>query len=315
MSGPLRLGLVGCGRIAERGYLPAAATTEAVEVVAIAETDEGRAGAAAGRFAEGAALHGGVEDLLAAGGVEALVVAVPIDQHLPAARLGAEAGVPSLVEKPPAPNLADARSLAGLRPAPALGFNRRFLQGEALLPQVPESGWLELDLELGFRRGGWGAHVSRDEALLDAGTHLIDLACLLAGSEPIAVRGARLGPESASLELELARGRARLRCATDAGYRERVEIRDSAGRLLARHALGGFRTRLSRLGGAPDPLVGSLRGQLEAFSASVRGSAPGLLAGGDDGVRAMAVVEAARRSAAAHGVQVTVEARPVGAAL
>ena len=58
---------------------------------------------------------------------------------------------------------------------------------------IPAEGWLELDLELRFRRDAWGAHESHDEALLDAGIHLIDLACHLTQSAPIAVgrRGSR----------------------------------------------------------------------------------------------------------------------------
>ena len=314
MSAPLRLGLVGCGRIAERGYVPAALGVEGVEISALADPDAARAAELAGRIGD-VACHGDLAEMLAAGGIDAVIVAAPAAAHLAAARLAAEAGLPCLVEKPPAPGLADARELTALRPSPAIGFNRRFLQGDALAPRLPARGWLELDLELCFRRGGWGAHVSRDEALLDAGTHLIDLACFLTGSDPIAVRGAAVDPERAELDLELARGRARLRCATDAGYRERVEARDSGGRVLARHALGGLRTRLARLGGAPDPLVASLGSQLAAFAATARrggtgataAAGEGTLAGAEDGARAMAVVEAAMRSAAAGGAEVTVE--------
>jgi predicted dehydrogenase len=316
---PLRFGLVGCGRIAERGYLPAAHDVSSVEFVAFADSDVRRARAAfdfdrpvarsKSKALDREGAFATVEELVAAGGVEALVVATPAESHQRIATLAAQAGLPALVEKPPAPDLAGALGLASLYPAPSLGFNRRFLQGLDLAPRIPAEGWLELELELCFRRGGWGAHVSRDEALLDAGTHLIDLAAFLSGSTPIAVRGAELSQERASLELELGRGRARLRCRTDARFAERVVVRDRAGRALASSTIG-LRARLARLRGSPDPIVLSLRRQLEAFAARVRQEDGGALASAEDGAVAMAVVAAARRSAELGGAEVTVDRPP-----
>ncbi len=220
----------------------------------------------------------------------------------------------SLIEKPPAPNLEAARHLAALDPQPLLAFNRRFLQGEELREAVPPEGWLELDLELRFRRGGWGAHEARDEALLDAGIHLIDLACFLTGSAPIAVRRAKIEHERAEFELELARGRARITCATDRSHRETILVRDRSGIALAQSSWGGFRSRISGLLSRPDPLVVSLQRQLEAVGVSlmdpphfVQQGHPHRLATATDGIAAMAVVEAAHRSAQLHGAEVTVE--------
>jgi predicted dehydrogenase len=307
---PLRLGIAGCGRIVERGYLPALRGTNAWALAAVADPDLARAGRAAGM---GAAVHGSAAEMVAAGGLDAVLVAAPADRHLEIAAQAAAAGLPALVEKPPAPGLEGALALAELDPVPSLAFNRRFLQGAALRPRVPATGWLELDLEMRFRAEGWGALASRDEALLDAGTHLIDLATFLAGSEPIAVRGAVVAPTRASLELELGRGRARIRCATDRPYAERVEVADRAGRPLAASRTDRWRARVERLRGGPDPLVGSLRDQLERFAARLRGEEAGDLATAAAGVTAMAAVEAARRSAALGGAEVTV-AVPEGVA-
>ncbi len=307
--GAVRVGIVGCGRIVERGYLPAARGLDGVEIVALADRDAGRladcralaqaAGEATAGFVDAAAM-------LDAGGLDALVVATPADGHVELATLAARAGLPCLIEKPPATDLAGAAALTALDPAPWIGFNRRFLQGAALAPLVPAEGWLELDLVLRFQRGGWGAHQSRDEALLDAGTHLIDLAAFLADSDPIAVRGADVGPERASLELELTRGRARIACATDRRYAERVHVRDRSGSTIAASTTNGWRARLARLRGGEDPLVGSLRRQLECFAAATRGEDPGTLANARAGRMAMAVVEAARRSAELGGAEVAV---------
>lgn len=331
----MRIAIAGCGRITERGHVPAALATEGVEIAGVVDPDrERREGcvrlcAGAGREAPGFADLG---ELLAAAPVDLLVVATPAAHHVALAKEAAAAGVRSLVEKPPAPDLAGAQHLAALDPRPLLAFNRRFLQGEELREAVPDEGWLELDLELRFRRDGWGAHEARDEALLDAGIHLIDLACFLTGSSPIAVRRAEVEAERASLELELARGRARIRCATDRSHREEVTVRDRSGKLLGRSAWGGVRTRLGRVLGQPDPLLLSLRRQMEALRdsapqlqhplhpAEVEGAAVGVRRGGArlasaaDGIAVMSVVEAARRSAELNGAEVTV--RPaVGARL
>lgn len=307
----LRLGIAGCGRIVERGYLPALRDADGIAIAALADPDQGRARRLAGL--REAAIYDSATAMIAAGGLDAVVVAAPADRHLEVAEEAAAAGLPTLVEKPPATGLEDALALAALDPAPAFAFNRRFLQGAELRPLVPRTGWLELELELRFRRDGWGAHVSRDEALLDAGTHLIDLAIFLADSEPIAVRGAEVEPERASFELELGRGRARIRCATDRPYAERIEIRDRAGGLLGGTRTDRMRARVRRMRGGGDPLVGSLRAQAECFATRVRGERAEEIAGPAAGVATMAVVEAARRSATLEGAEVTV-AVPEGVA-
>lgn len=318
----MKLGIAGCGRIAESGYIPAALATPGVEIVAFADPDQERLERCraswereGGREAED---FGGLATLLERTSIDLLVVAAPAAAHLPLAEAAAAAGVRSLVEKPPAPDLAGAQQLAALDPQPFVAFNRRFLQGAELRDAVPAEGWLELDLELRFRRAAWGAHEARDEALLDAGVHLIDLACHLSGASPVAVRRAEVAPERAEFELELSRGRARIRCATDRRYREVVTVRDRAGKLLARSIQGGIRGRFAALRGAPHPLVLSLGRQLEAARAVgvslmepphlllQRGHPHRSLATAADGATAMAVVEAARRSAELGGAEVTV---------
>lgn len=308
----MRLGIAGCGRIAERGYIPAVLGAEGIAIAGFADPDAERRRECTGLWARGgggeAPPFASAAELMTAVPIDLLLVAAPAAHHLALAEEAARSGVRSLVEKPPAPDVDAAQRLAALDPQPLLAFNRRFLQGHELRDAVPAEGWLELDLELRFRRGDWDAHQADDEALLDAGLHLIDLACHLSGAAPIAVRRARIEPERAGLELELARGRARIACATDRSHRERVAVRDRAGKLLARSSWGGLRTRAGGLLGRPDPLVLSLRRQLEELNASVPAYRGQLrrFATADDGAVAMAVVEAARRSAALDGAEVTV---------
>ena len=129
---PLRIGLVGCGRLAELGYVPAFSRAEEVVLAAVADPVAGRrdriAGMAAARGVRPTS-HAGAGELLAASDVEALVIASPPVEHLRQAQLAAGAGLPTLVEKPPALAGAGAEQLAALRPAPWIGFNRRFQHG------------------------------------------------------------------------------------------------------------------------------------------------------------------------------------------
>ncbi|HEU4739511.1 MAG TPA: Gfo/Idh/MocA family oxidoreductase [Solirubrobacterales bacterium] len=300
----IRLGIAGCGRIAERGYVPAALAAEGVTIAALADPSQERLDTCLRLWSEGGGEARGfpdLGDLLATQPIDLLVVAAPLGLHVPLSEQAAAAGVPALVEKPPAPDLAGAVRLAALNPEPVLAFNRRFLQGTELRGSIPAEGWIELDLELRFRQDAWGAHEVRDEALLDAGIHLIDLACYLSGAAPIAVRQAEIAPRRASFELELGRGRARIECATDRSHREAISVRDRSGRVLARSAWGGLRSRLSGLIGKPNPLVLSIQRQLEALACS-----DGSIATARDGAAAIAIVEAARRSAELDGAEVTV---------
>jgi predicted dehydrogenase len=313
----VRLGIAGCGRIAERGYIPAALSTPGVEIVAFTDPDQERLERCMSAWGQEGEAEGfdGIPSLLERASIDLLVVAAPAATHLPHAEAAAAAGVRSLVEKPPAADLDGAQRLAALDPEPLVALNRRFLQGAELREAVPAEGWLELDLELRFQRAGWGAHEARDEALLDAGVHLIDLACDLSGATPVAVRRAETSAERARFELELSRGRARISCATDRRYRELVEVRERGGKLLGRSVLGQVRGKLAALRGAPGPLVLSLGRQLAALrdadpafvlgtDISVQGRTP--LATARDGATVMAVVEAVRRSAELDGAQVIV---------
>ncbi|MFP3899687.1 MAG: Gfo/Idh/MocA family protein [Acidimicrobiia bacterium] len=308
MTEPLRVGLVGCGRLAERGYLAAFRATRAVRLVAVADPDPARRA----RVAESAAVGSGVpagyataDELLDGTAVDAVVLATPAAAHVADAVRAAGAGVAVLVEKPPAPDAATAARLARLRPAPWVGFNRRFDPGvrrvRAGLPTVTE---LDLRLAIRYRRRSWGAHAVRDDALLDLAPHLVDLARWLGGGDALDVRTAELSAERAAFEVAMARGRATVRVATDRAHAELVEVRDRAGRLLARHRTGGLLAAVpARLRpGRPHPLVGSLSAQLDAFARAVNTGDARDLGTAADGAAAMATIDAARASAARGGI-------------
>ena len=172
----LRIGLVGGGRLAEEGYLPALRRPTGCGWWRWPNST--RSAAAGWPRWPACPAYPNAAGLLAAEPVDALVIATPAGAHLADARLAAAAGLPTLVEKPPAADLAEAAELAGLVPTPWIGFNRRF--DAARWPgcgrrsrAVPRSGCSWRSATGG---GGWGAHTAADDALLDLGPHLVDLA-------------------------------------------------------------------------------------------------------------------------------------------
>jgi predicted dehydrogenase len=302
---PVRLGLVGCGRLAELGYAPAAHAAAGVEIVAVTDPDRDRRGLVAAKL--GASAHARLSELLAATVLDGIVVCAGAGQHEEAAVAVAEAGLEALVEKPPAPDAAGARRLMALTPAPWIGFNRRFDQGLELAGRVPPGGELELRMVLNYRRASWRPVAGGDDALLDLGPHLVDLALHLTGALPLAVR-AHAARERAGIELATSRARVRIECATDRPHRELVEVLDAGGRCLARAERGGVARGLAaRVLPGAHPLVRSLTAQLEAYGRALRGEDHGPLATAGEGAAVMCVLDAARRSDAIGGDTMAVE--------
>ncbi|MGH3695464.1 MAG: Gfo/Idh/MocA family protein [Pseudonocardiaceae bacterium] len=306
----LRIGLVGAGRLAEVGYLPALHAASGVRLAGLAEPDPARR-------ARVAALAGGLPafpsaaTLLAGVRLDGLVLATPAQAHLPDARMAAAAGVAVLVEKPPAADRQQAAELAALTPAPWIGFNRRFDPGiGALRAATPAGEEVEVFLELDYRRRGWGAHTVTDDALLDLGPHLIDLTRWITRGEVTDVRRATVSPRRAEFDLALGPARARIRCATNRPYRERVVVRRRQGAVLGRHHHGGL---LAAVGGrltaqsGPHPLVASLTAQLEVFARAARGGPEPTLGSAADGLAVMATIDAVRAYLAGDRSPVTIE--------
>lgn len=277
----VRLGLIGCGRIAERGYAPAVARARGVRLTAVADPVRERCT----NVAPTVAAFASAAELLDAGAADALVLATPADAHVGDATIASAAGIPVLVEKPPAPTAREAAELARLEPLPYLGFNRRF---EPALQELRKAALaapsVQIRLALHRRRSSWPSYESADPVALDLGPHLLDLAFWLSGADAARVTG-RADETRLSLHLDLAEGRgsAEIDCALGRPYRELVEVQG-----IGSFARGGLR---SAFRAGESPLVTSLARQLEAFARAVRGAVEPDLATAHDGVRVMRALE------------------------
>jgi predicted dehydrogenase len=300
---PVRIGLVGCGRVAEFGYLPAFRQAKGVKLAAVADVNQARCK----DIAPGVPARGSTRALIDAGGLDAVVISTPTRFHLADARCAAEAGLPALLEKPPGLDVGEAGAVCALNPPPWIGFNRRFdPMIRRVKDELPRDAEIRLELELHYRRTSWKPFDMHDDALLDLGPHLIDLTRWLTGGEIRRARVLSLRDRGVEFEVGLARGHARISCSSNSPYRERIEVKNSRGRVIGSYRRGGL---LSAIAGRlssnrENPLVTPMVGQLEAFGRAVRGISPGTsLATAADGLEVMSVIDAVRRSAVQGGIE------------
>jgi predicted dehydrogenase len=308
----VRIGLIGCGRLAERGYLPALESLPALRLVAVADPDRARraALAAAAGVATSTAVASAEELVALDADLDGVLIASPVSSHVAAATVVAHAGLRSLVEKPPAPTAGDATPLLELDPAPWVAFNRRFdPDARRVRALVPDGAPIGLDLRLHYRRPSWGAHRVCDDALLDLGPHLVDWATWLSRRSVLEVESQEVTTDRARVRLALeGGGHATIDAATNRPHEERIALLDGHGRKLATHRAGGIvaavRARARRP--SPDRLVATLRAELEAFAGALRHpeGAHGL-GSVAEGLRVMTILDAARASAV-HGAAVSV---------
>ena len=330
MTMPLRVGLLGGGRVVERFYLPAfarlASAGEPVRLQAVADPRPDRRERAA---RAGVAVFASAEALLGSGGLDAVVVATPAETHAEVACLALRAGLPALVEKPLATSVAEGETLRDAVRSTGTtlmaGFNRRHWGPVGLLagalreadgqaPGTPFSARLLFATD----KDAWGAVTKLGDALEDLVSHQLDLVRHLFRRDIESVRAAPGSPDRASILVRLAGGtEAECRASQRAAYGEAIDVRRGAARWLVRsgsdrihpaHGPGRGALDLAdrvrrRLGRRTPALAASFDAQILAFAGFIRRRAapePGV----EDGLAVLRAVEAARRSAARGGEEV-----------
>ncbi len=319
-AGRTTWGFLGAGGIARRRMLPAVWDHPEVAVGAVMVRDQARAEALAAEFGAAAA-YDRVDALLADPRLEAIYLATPPALHAAQAIAALEAGKAVLVEKPLAVTTAEAAAMLAaaertgqrlgvcfpLRANPAVQAIQSWLAagelGHLVYLRAQLAKWYPLTGDLWRadpRQAGGGV-------LLDLGSHLLDLAWLLAGpaariTAVLANRAFDVPVEDtacvtvqhesgalAVLELSFAA----------AGSDNAVEVYGTQGWLTWRS--DGDGERLRRVTGGVEEEVrcaatNVYRSELVEFGRAVRSGA-GLLAEAADGLRNVAWVEAAYRSA------------------
>ena len=205
----LRLGVIGCGRIVERSHLPALLHIPYVEVVALVDTDAGRARTLAANFC---VPRFETDYTAICDDVDAVIVAVPNHLHGQVSCDLLKRGVHVLCEKPMAMNVAECRAMieAGRQGGAQLMINhsRRFRANVSLLKQVIDRRLIGAPVEFEGSLGypfDWpsvtGFYFKHDlaggGALMDQGPHLLEIMRWLLGeAEAVEEYRAEAAPDS-----------------------------------------------------------------------------------------------------------------------
>lgn len=342
LSPPLRLGVVGCGRVFQRFHLPAIARVPTVELVTASDADPARL-----RWAESRsprpALASSLEELLAQPGLEALLVLTPPASHAEIAMRALNRGLHVLVEKPMTLDPNEARRMvSAARKAERrlqVGFTRRFREPyrrlRTCLADIDVPKIHAIHFELAFPTASWNAETDflgddrRGGGVLDdVLSHQVDLICWLLGKAPDRVRAEPGGRAAGGgIRAELRFGDLAARCEAAHGpYVERLSLAMEDGSVLEasgswtrrtrtrfpslRRQRAAFMDRLalvgSRLLRRPNITLVSFERQLRDFGRAVRG---GISHGatGDEGLRAVEIVRACGESARLDGSWLALE--------
>ncbi len=332
LSAAVLLGILGCGRAAERLHLPALAGITDARLTAAYDPGPERRDLIA-RAAPGCRPFDSAAGLLAARVVDAVIVSSPPDTHAELTVQALRAGVPVLVDPPLAPSLDEAAWIRGEERASGVaamvGFNRRWWAPAVALQHHLSAGVedaaasAETLLVSDRIRGGESGSA---DALHDLVVHHLDLLRFLMDRELATIQAQRDAAGLLTLEMTFHGGGSAV---CRAGFGERAEesvIVTTGGRRYAirggssrhtpaegvlRRSLDGLDDARRRLGGHGDSLGGTYARQLRGFVSFVRGEAPPI-PGTVDGIAAVQAVEAARLSLEHAGSAIEVPPTPDG---
>ncbi|MCM3746494.1 Gfo/Idh/MocA family oxidoreductase [Paenibacillus pasadenensis] len=205
MSHKLRVGIIGCGGIANGKHFPALSGNKNVEIVAFCDIDLEKAREAAAKYgAENAGVYADYTELLKDSSLDVVHVCTPNDSHAEISIAALEAGNHVMCEKPMAKTAAEARAMleASRRTGKKLtiGYNNRYRTDSQHLKKVCEAGDLG---EIYYARAHairrravptWGVFLDEEKQgggpLIDIGTHALDLTLwMMDNYKPVSVTG------------------------------------------------------------------------------------------------------------------------------
>ncbi|GGF97508.1 Gfo/Idh/MocA family protein [Paenibacillus aceti] len=190
MSKVYRIGIVGCGGIANGKHMPSLSKLDSVEMVAFCDIILERAEKAAAQYGTPEAkVYADYKEMLATEQLDIVHVLTPNDAHAEISIAALEAGHHVMCEKPMAKTAADARRMvdAAQRTGKKLtiGYNNRFREDSLYMKRLCEQGELG-DIYFAkahaIRRRAvptWGVFLDEEKQgggpLIDIGTHALDL--------------------------------------------------------------------------------------------------------------------------------------------
>lgn len=201
----IKIGIIGCGFIANRKHLPMMTQHEDVEVVAFCDIILERAVASAKKYGvPDAKVYENYRDLVAREDIDVVHVCTPNSSHSEITVAALQSGKHVMCEKPMAINSAEAKSMLDAAKATGkkltIGYQNRFRSDSQFIKTLCEKGELG-DIYLGkafaCRRRGvpiWGVFMNKalqgGGPLIDLGTHALDLTLwMMDNYEPVSVLG------------------------------------------------------------------------------------------------------------------------------
>ncbi len=201
----IKVGIVGCGFIANFKHLPSIAQHEDVEVVAFCDLIREKAVATAAKFGTPDALVcEDYHDLLARTDITVVHVCTPNSSHSEITVAALKSGKHVMCEKPMAKTSAEAKAMLDAAKETGklltIGYQNRFREDSLLMKKLCDNGELG-DIYLGkamaCRRRGvpiWGVFMDKEKQgggpLIDLGTHALDLTLwMMQNYEPVSVLG------------------------------------------------------------------------------------------------------------------------------
>jgi predicted dehydrogenase len=177
----LRVGVIGCGDIAERAHIQNLLSEPQVKLLALSDLDEGRLLAVRQKFnfPEGRSFKD-YSSVLELKDVDAVVIATPIQTHAEIALKAIKAGKHVFVEKPLSATLAQANSIVESAKRAnvkvMVGYQHRFVPSHRIAKRYLKIG--KIGVPFFGEIHSESLIVKPEEGiLLDYGVHLIDLLC------------------------------------------------------------------------------------------------------------------------------------------
>lgn len=186
----IKIGIIGCGGIANGKHMPALSKVEGVEMVAFCDVVEEKALAAKEKFGtKEAQVYVDYKDLLNDKTIDVIHVCTPNNSHAEISIAGMKADKHVMCEKPMAKTSEEARAMLEAAKETGkkltIGYQNRFRTDSTYLHQVCEAGELG-EIYLGkaqaIRRRAvptWGVFLDEEAQgggpLIDIGTHALDL--------------------------------------------------------------------------------------------------------------------------------------------